>query len=253
MSKTWKNYRITSPFGYRTHPITGKKNSFHTGIDLVDKHKADIKAFTAGTVLYAGHGKSGSGLGGYGNVVLIKDKSGRGQLYAHLHDVAVKKGQSVKKGQKIGRQGASGNVTGSHLHFEVRKGTSPSYGWMADRANNCLDPTKYIDGFNHGTATANSSTYTVKKGDTLSGIAKKYGTTVNKLVKDNGIKNPNLITVGQKIKVSGSATKHYTVKSGDNLSKIAKNHGISLDKIKKLNPGIKNYNLIRPGQKIRVK
>ncbi|MBU5594928.1 N-acetylmuramoyl-L-alanine amidase [Amphibacillus sp. MSJ-3] len=100
---------------------------------------------------------------------------------------------------------------------------------------------------------ASGSTYTVKRGDTLSAIAKKYGTTVDKLVKDNNIKNPNLIRVGQKLKVSGSAVKYYTVKSGDNLSKIAKKHGISLDKIKKLNPSIKNYNLIRPGQKIRVK
>lgn len=154
MSKTWKGYRITSPFGYRTHPITGAKNSFHTGIDLVIKHLGNIKAFTAGKVLFAGLGRAGTGLGGYGNVVLIEDKNGRGQLYAHLHDTRVKTGQSVSKGQVIGRQGASGNVTGSHLHFEVRKGTSPSYGWIADRANNCLDPTKYIDGFNQGTSSS---------------------------------------------------------------------------------------------------
>lgn len=104
-------------------------------------------------------------------------------------------------------------------------------------------------------SSSSGSTYTVKKGDTLSVIAKKYGTTVNKLVKDNNIKNPNLINIGQKLKVSGStAKKYYTVKSGDNLSKIAKNHGISLDKIKKLNPQVKGPKyIIQPGQKIRVR
>lgn len=104
------------------------------------------------------------------------------------------------------------------------------------------------------TSGSSGSTYTVKKGDTLSAIAKRFGTTVAKLVNDNNIKNPNLITVGQKIKIGGSATKHYTVKRGDNLSVIAKNHGISLDQIKKLNPQVKGPKyIIQPGQKIRVK
>lgn len=154
MSKTWKGYRITSPFGYRTHPIRGGRE-FHTGIDLVKKHQAPINAFTAGKVLYAGVGRSGTGLGGYGNVVLIEDANGRGQLYAHLHDVAVKTGDNVRKDQVIGRQGASGNVTGSHLHFEVRKGTSPSFGWTADRVNNCVEPTAYIDSYKEPASTSN--------------------------------------------------------------------------------------------------
>jgi hypothetical protein len=141
-------YRITSGFGWRTHPIRGGKE-WHTGIDLVKSHKAPIEAFTDGEVLYAGEGKSGTGLGGYGIVVLIGDKNGRGQLYAHLDSVTVKKGQKVKKGQVIGYQGATGQVTGSHLHYEVRKKaeSKPPYGWIADRVNNCLDPTKYLTDF----------------------------------------------------------------------------------------------------------
>jgi murein DD-endopeptidase MepM/ murein hydrolase activator NlpD len=141
-------YRITSGFGWRTHPIRGGKE-WHTGIDLVKSHKAPIDAFTDGEVLYAGEGKSGTGLGGYGIVVLISDKNGRGQLYAHLDSVAVKKGQMIKKGQVIGYQGATGQVTGSHLHYEVRKKaeSKPPYGWIADRKNNCLDPTKYLTDF----------------------------------------------------------------------------------------------------------
>lgn len=152
----FKDYRTTSPFGYRTHPITGKR-SFHTGIDLV-KNKggknAPIEAFTGGTVLFSGMGRTGSGFGGYGNVVLIKDKNNRGQVYAHLNSVSVKKGQTISKGQVIGRQGTTGNSTGEHLHYEVRKTAQNSapYGWIADRANNCLDPTDYLKGFNHASS-----------------------------------------------------------------------------------------------------
>src|SRR5690625_1221634 len=146
-------YRKTSLYGWRINPITGKKMEFHAGIDLVKSHKAAIAAFTPGTVVYAGFGNSGTGLGGYGNVVLIKDKNGRGQLYAHLDSVAVKTGQTVSKGQTIGRQGATGQVTGSHLHFEVRKKTSPSYGWTSDKATSTIDPTKYLKDFNKSTST----------------------------------------------------------------------------------------------------
>ncbi|WP_017470607.1 N-acetylmuramoyl-L-alanine amidase [Amphibacillus jilinensis] len=100
-----------------------------------------------------------------------------------------------------------------------------------------------------------STTYTVRSGDTLSAIAQRYGTTVNKLASDNNISNPNLITVGQNLKINGgSDIKHYTVKLGDSLSVIAENYGISLSKIKQLNPQVKGPKfIIQPGQKIRVK
>src|SRR5690554_4342684 len=107
--------------------------------------------------------------------------------------------------------------------------------------------------------TAKTTTYTVKKGDTLSHIAKRFGTTVNELVRLNNIKNPNLIYPGQKIKINGSVTntkstaQYYTVKKGDTLSHIAKRYNTTVKNLVKLNPSIKNPNLIFPGQKIRVK
>ncbi|WP_339227693.1 peptidoglycan-binding protein [Oceanobacillus sp. FSL K6-2867] len=155
----FKGYRVTSPFGYRTHPITGIRGVFHTGIDLVKYHRAPINAFTAGIVLFAGKGKAGSGFGGYGNVVFIHDKNGRGQVYAHLDSVNVRRGQRINKGHIIGRQGNTGNTTGSHLHYEVRKTASskPPYGWIADRANNCLNPTTYLESFHAAPAKNNSS------------------------------------------------------------------------------------------------
>ncbi|SEN73155.1 Peptidase family M23 [Amphibacillus marinus] len=149
MSEVWNGFRISSPFGYRTHPITKQRHTFHTGIDLVKKHLAPIEAFISGRVLFVGMGQQGSGFGGYGNVVLIQDAIGRGNVYAHLHDVSVRVGQTVKKGQVIGRQGSTGNSTGSHLHFEVRKAASSNvpYGWIADRPNNCVEPTAYVDAY----------------------------------------------------------------------------------------------------------
>lgn len=101
---------------------------------------------------------------------------------------------------------------------------------------------------------AATTTYIVKSGDTLSGIAKKFGTTVNQLVTWNGIKNPNIIKVGQVIKLTGTVqqTQYYTVKSGDTLSGIAKKNGTTVKQLQAWND-IKNPNKIYVGQKLRVK
>ncbi len=99
-------------------------------------------------------------------------------------------------------------------------------------------------------------TYTVKKGDTLSEIAQKYGTTVKKLQELNGIKNPNKIYVGQKLKVTGSpkksTNKYHTVKRGDTVSALAKKYGSTINQIKNWN-NLKDVNKIYVGQKLRVK
>ena len=99
-------------------------------------------------------------------------------------------------------------------------------------------------------------TYTVKAGDTLSGIASMYGTTYQHLAEINGIANPNLIHVGQVIKIDGTASAsnpvYYTVKSGDTLSGIASKYGTTYQHLAQIN-GIANPNLIYPGQKIRIK
>lgn len=96
--------------------------------------------------------------------------------------------------------------------------------------------------------------YTVKSGDTLSAIAKKYGTTVAALASDNGIQNPNLIYPGQRLRVrrgSAPATRTYTVVRGDWLGRIAAKYGVSVDAIIRVN-GIRNPNLIFPGQVLRI-
>ena len=115
------------------------------------------------------------------------------------------------------------------------------------------------------TTTNNSKTYTVKSGDTLSGIASKYGTTYQTLAAYNNISNPNLIYVGQQIKIPGNGTtttntttnnsKTYTVKSGDTLSGIASKYGTTWQKIYNDNKSVigSNPNLIKPGQVLTIK
>lgn len=90
--------------------------------------------------------------------------------------------------------------------------------------------------------------YTVRYGDTLSGIASRYGTSISALASLNGISNPNWIYPGQVLKLSGgSSTRSYTVRSGDTLSGIASRLGTSWNSLKAKN-GIVNANLIYPGQ-----
>lgn len=100
-----------------------------------------------------------------------------------------------------------------------------------------------------------TSTYTVQSGDTLSSIAAKFGTNYQALASLNGISNPNLIYVGQVLRVNGSANAgsvYYTVRAGDNLSSIASRYGTSYQSIASLN-GLTNPNLIYAGQTLKIK
>lgn len=100
-----------------------------------------------------------------------------------------------------------------------------------------------------------AQTYTVKSGDTLSGIAAKYGTTWQALQQINGIADANKIYPGQVLRVTGSAAapaaKTYTVRSGDTLSGIAAKYGTTWQHLQQIN-GIKNANLIFAGQVLRI-
>lgn len=137
-------YRITSPYGPRIHPITHKQH-FHTGIDLVKTHRAPIHAFVPGRVLHAGEGRTGSGFGNMGNVVAIVDKYGCLHCYVHLDAVSVAVGDTVRHGQEIGKQGNTGKYsTASHLHYEIRKKSSPSFGWVISEKERCHEPAQYL-------------------------------------------------------------------------------------------------------------
>ncbi|MFE6623445.1 peptidoglycan DD-metalloendopeptidase family protein [Streptomyces sp. NPDC057740] len=104
-------------------------SGYHTGVDFVAPTGTPLKAVGAGTVVSAGWG------GAYGNQVVIQLADGYYAQYAHLSSLSVSSGQTVTAGQQIGLSGATGNVTGPHLHFEIR--TTPDYG-------SDLDPVAYL-------------------------------------------------------------------------------------------------------------
>ncbi|WP_459953957.1 M23 family metallopeptidase [Paenibacillus pini] len=117
---------------------------FHRGVDLVTSPSNGVLiAFVAGEVLHAKMGVTGSGFGNMGNVVAIKDDKGYLHVYAHLSAVSVKVGQHVTRGEKIGNQGNTGKSTGAHLHYEIRKKYSPSFGWT-ETESGVVEPTRYL-------------------------------------------------------------------------------------------------------------
>ncbi len=104
---------ITSGFGFRRHPVLGGV-IFHTGIDIASFPGALICATADGVVKFAGWKE------GYGITVIIEHPRGFETLYAHCMMALVRPGEVVKKGQAIAKEGATGQVTGPHLHYEVR-------------------------------------------------------------------------------------------------------------------------------------
>ncbi|MCY9508927.1 peptidoglycan DD-metalloendopeptidase family protein [Paenibacillus larvae] len=123
---------ITSDYGYRQDPFGGQSSEFHNGVDLGAPNGTPILAAESGTVVYA------RWMNGYGNCVMIAHPDGNYTLYGHIRDggIVVSDGQQVSRGQKIAEVGSTGNSTGNHLHFEVRKG--------GNAKANLVDPKPYI-------------------------------------------------------------------------------------------------------------
>jgi murein DD-endopeptidase MepM/ murein hydrolase activator NlpD len=122
---------FTSPFGWRMHPIFHEMR-FHAGIDIGAPYGTAVWAADTGTVVYAGYAS------GYGTLVLIDHgttTSGQDLVtgYAHMSELDVSAGQTVGRGQQVGRIGNEGNSTGPHLHFEVRLDGNPvdPLGWVS--------------------------------------------------------------------------------------------------------------------------
>ena len=105
--------KVTSPFGYRIHPITGNR-SFHTGIDLAAPQGTPIAAAYGGVVKDTGY------TSGRGNYILLEHGENLQTLYCHLSEIDVQEGDTVDAGGTIGLVGTTGMSTGPHLHFELR-------------------------------------------------------------------------------------------------------------------------------------
>ena len=230
------------------------KGDKHKGIDLVGAnytldyivaHSDGIVVAVISNINYNTYKAGGPRI--YGNYVKIKHNDGYYTLYAHIKygTVTVKNGDTVKRGQVLGYMGSTGYSTGAHLHWEVR-----------DTNNVCIDPTPYLDADLPNNTPQPTPTptediiYIVKKGNTLSGIANKYGTTWQVLAEYNNIENPNLIYPGQEIRIPNGNVQTYTVQKGDTLSGIAAKYGITWQVLYEKNKDVigNNPNLIKPGQ-----
>lgn len=118
--------KITSRYGYRSDPFTGE-TKYHRGVDIAVPAGTEVRAAAGGTVTVSAYGSVG------GNYVIIAHENGTQSYYGHLQTRTVSKGDFVKQGQIIGLSGATGKVTGAHLHFQLT---------YRDRT---VDPQKYVD------------------------------------------------------------------------------------------------------------
>lgn len=182
---------VNSNFGYRKH-------RFHYGIDI-DLNTGDpVKCAFEGKVRIAQRSKT------YGNVVVVRHLNGLETLYAHLSRIDVAVGQDLDPGQLIGLGGNTGRSTGSHLHFEIRYMGEPINPNDIISFENCalagdqLVLTK--ENFKYLNEIRMVRYHKVKKGETLSSIARKYGTSVTTLCKLNRLSKRSTLRVGQKIR-----------------------------------------------------
>ncbi len=203
--------KITSNYGYRA-----RFGRMHKGVDLAIRSNDTIYAAFDGKVRLTSYEAKG-----YGNYVILRHPNGLETVYGHLNKHLVKPDQVVRAGDPIGLGGSTGRSTGPHLHFETRfMGYAINPSAIFDFANqtthtdtytfsksNYTQPRNYAPNRNetaqenpYKAAKNSPSTYTAKKGDTLSSVAKAYGISVSRLKRLNGIKN-NSLRAGQKLKV----------------------------------------------------
>jgi Peptidase family M23/LysM domain len=211
------NCEYVHPFlGKVTCPFGRCKRYFHYGVDIDLETGDPVVAAFDGKVRIAKKNSS------YGNVVVIRHSNGLETYYAHLSKLKVEVGQEVFAGDVIGLGGNTGYSRGSHLHFEVRYLGQPVNPMdvisFTDHKllSNTLEISKktfvYYPKGKKPVANANAyvsnggkllpgNIYVVKSGDSLSAIARRYGTTIDVLCKKNGIKTTTVLQLGQKIKV----------------------------------------------------
>lgn len=184
---------INSKYGLRRY-------RWHHGLDIDLEVGMPIYASFDGVVRIAKYNR-----GGYGYYVMLRHKNGLETLYGHLKTYYVKEGQEVRAGQLIGLGGNTGRSSGPHLHFETRY------------QGHSFDPT-YIFDFDNGTIRAKDFTLTpnhykrlvarlsakyhrIRSGNTLGGLARRYGTSIRRICQLNGISRRTILRVGRSLRV----------------------------------------------------
>lgn len=206
--------KVTSNYGYRA-----KFGRMHKGIDLGIRSNDTIYAAFDGKVRLTNYEAKG-----YGNYVILRHPNGLETVYGHLNRFLVKPDQNVKAGQPIALGGSTGRSTGPHLHFETRyMGYAINPSAIFDFVNQTTHtdtytfskqtytkPRNYAPSGNlaksdrnnsYKSAQSTKSTYTVKKGDTLSSIARSYGMAATTLRRLNNLTKSDKIQAGQTLRL----------------------------------------------------
>ena len=238
---TPEHARLSSHFGAR-------RRRWHYGVDLAQPTGEPIYAAFDGIVRISKKNKS------YGNLVVIRHFNGLETYYAHLSQIDVNPGDTVRAGSVIGLCGNTGRSYGSHLHFEIRymgKAMNPEY--VVDCVNHKL----------HSDEITLTPAYFQKKGSSrtspspgeIARINQGAGSADNSsaTVAQNQQRDPSKPKLQQQTaKQQSSQAKYYKIRSGDTLSKIAARNGTTVKKLCKLN-GMKETTVLQIGKKIRVK
>lgn len=204
--------KVISPFGKRGRRI-------HAGVDIKLKLNDPVKCAFPGVVRIA------KTYHGYGKMVVVRHYNGLETLYGHLNKILVKPDQKLEAGDILGLGGHTGRATCTHLHFETRfledafdPGTVIDFSTFSLKSDSLIitsstfSRTKYFTGKTRKEpntsggrpktlAKENGSTYTIRNGDTLYGIARRTGSTVDALCKLNNFTKSKILHPGQKIKI----------------------------------------------------
>ena len=274
---------VTSNFGRRG----GRR--YHYGID--------IKAHTGDTIYAAFDGKirvKSYERRGFGYYIVIRHINGLETVYGHMSKFLVDKNDFVMSGDPIGLAGNTGRSFGSHLHFETRflgKPIDPNF--IIDFENKTCHSDKYLvsnDSFKRTTLSSrvikrtgtvnyvqatnrdnnrfvsgSAASHTIRSGDTLERIARRYGVTIDQLCALNNISRTTTLRIGRSLIVnptssvssetaasgSSAGAQYHTIKSGDTLGGIAQRYGVSIRKLCSLN-NVTTRTTLNVGKTLRV-
>ena len=194
-------FRLPHP-GYVTSPYGMRKYRMHKGTDIKVQIGDSIRSAWDGQVRIVGWDPHG-----YGYYVVVRHTNGLETIYGHLSSPLVDEYQLVDAGEVLGLGGNTGRSTGSHLHWEIRYlGEAMNPANFVDFSTGQLkNKEEYVIGIKamkqKKAEQAAMQYYKVKQGDTLSGIAKKYGTSVKRLCQLNNIKETTILQIGRKLRV----------------------------------------------------
>ncbi|GJM28260.1 MAG: hypothetical protein DHS20C17_08950 [Cyclobacteriaceae bacterium] len=186
--------RITSPFGFRRY-------RWHYGIDVKVYFGDPIVAAFDGIIRIVDYERYG-----YGRYVVIRHLNGFETLYGHLSKAEVKVGDKVRAGELIGLGGSTGRSTGTHLHFEVRyQGNAIDPASIYDFTADCLiDDTYQVTpaSFQYIADARKIRYHRIRRGDTLSHIGQRYGVSISRLCRLNGISRQTTLRIGRSLRIN---------------------------------------------------